>query len=583
MDVNMEWPMAQRVTSPNKVPTWLTPNCVRKGPYPEGSTIPSLVEARYLAHVALGNRCVIQPKRNGSFIEYDYIGEGVNLEGPVLDPCFQWKGKNYRVLHRSNFPTVQAHKYDRLHEIVGDVLFHLACCYALGSGDVGLWNILVHPPTGKVVGVDMEDFRMNVPHEPVSLMQALFTRAPSKDQMPIYSTYLANNKQEFMNKLTAAVSNGLIIDVAKHYSRTLRVTPDVVHFRMNTLIHLVGEWTTDKHYFEPTKVLNPLKRTLAVKKVPVKRQKTSKETQTKEARPSMLTARSPCGHGFFDLASALQKCVRRGETETALNVLSDALAAGSPISTGIINRIRVIALEDVGIANFQLAISVVKLINDHKKPGLEATPDQLAGAVKAMCESKKTRILSLLFNAYCTEYGVERMGSTPLTLDDDLKNLVKGRDPRALALVHNRVNFACMADGRAFFGKLQGLHPQSIRELDEGYHQRKGSRDVRVFYLTPIVACMYVPGVEMVAPLALPPVPIPTVSALSLPGFTYDMHTTRGKSSNRREQFAREGCLLVNEWNPFGDEEVKTLKDTYLYVKQCTDEAKERCKLNKFV
>lgn len=536
------WPLAQRVTSAHKVPTWLLPDRVAKGPYSPKSTVPQLVVARHAVHAALGNACVIPPRVRGAYVEYDYVGEPVRLDGPVLEAAYQWRGVTVRVLDRVAFPTVQASKCASLAGMHGDVLFHLAVCYALGSGDVGLWNILVHPPSGRVVGIDMEDFRVRVVEDPDTVLQALFTRPLPRKQAADFQAYLATSRLQLAERLRTAAAAA----EALAYDPVLRVTAADVTRRLNTLVRLLEAAPAP----QPAPAAPPPAAAAAAKP------------------PSMLTARSPCGHGFFDLASALQKCVRRGEGDLAASVLADGLAAGPPISTGMVNRVRVIALEDVGIANFELAVSVVELVNRG------CTDRQLVGAVHAMCASRKTRVLSLLFNAYCTPAGVAHTGAAALTDTDTLDDLLDRKDPRALAAAHHRVNFARVAEGRAFFKSLASrLSARALSLLEEAYEKRKATRDVRVFYLTPLLACLYVPDATTAAATAsdIPAVPVPRVDTLQLPEYAYDMHTAAGRGRKRpRQHFAQHSCVLANEWNPPGLD-VAALKATYLHVKACAD------------
>lgn len=553
------WPLAQRVTSPHKVPTWLLPDKVVKGPYPADSVVPRLVVARHALHAALGNPCVLRPRIRGEYVVYRYVGEPVALDGPVLEADYQWRGVATRVLDRAAFPTVQASRHDDLDGIAGRVLFHLAVCYALGSGDVGLWNILVHPASDRVVGIDMEDFRMHVPEPPDTLLRALFTRPPARKHAAALNTYIAHRAEELAGKLQAALAAAQDLHTT---APVLRVSPETIQQRLRTLLQLVAP----AHVPPP-----PVDLPAALPVAPTSRPPTDLTVQAASAAPrrgpSVLTARSPCGHGFFDLASALQKCVRRGDTDVAVSVLADGLAAGPPISTGLANRLRVIALEDVGIANLELAVSVVAAVNRG-----DATPGQLVWAVRQLCASRKTRVLSLLFNAYCTPAGVAHMGSPALTDADTLGALLDRKDARAVAAAHHRINFARMAAGEAFFDSLAPrLHADTLQVLKAAYRTRKASRDVRVFYLTPLLACLYVPDVRGVAPRALPSEPVPRVETLQLPEYVYDMHTAAGRGRKRpRQHFAQHSCVLANEWNP-PEVDAEALKATYLHVKQCAD------------
>lgn len=567
------WPLAQRVTSPSKVPTWLLPDCVVKGPYAPGSSVPRVVVARHAAHTRLGNACVTPPRLDGEYVVYDYVGEPVDLHGPVQDADYEWRGVRTRVLDRAGFPTVQAHRWDGLGGAAADVLFHLAVCYALGSGDVGLCNILAHARTGRVVGIDMEDFRMRPPEQPVTVWEALFTRGVPRAHQGVFNDFLTTPGREALaDRLRAAAH------VAKdmEFDAVLRVAPGQVERRLATVARLLEEWTPEQPKAGPRQPQAKRPRTSGA---PGGSGDSAGSATPAVKPPSILTARSPHGHGFFDLASALQKCVRRGMVDTACQVLTDGLDAGPPVSTGLLNRLRVIALEDVGLANLPLALGVLAALapaatSAQLSPELAA---QLAmGAAAAMAASPKTRVLSLLYNTHCTPEGRAHAAVPPLAASDTFDSLLAARDPRVLAWVQQHVNFGRVAEGRAFFRRFAPYLPgDALALLEAAYVERKAARDVRVFYLTPLLAVLFdVPAAPWVRIQPLPRVPF---HLAALPEFALDMHTAAGRARGcTQEQFALEGAALAGEWNPPGLD-VARLKDTYVHVKRALD-AKAACK-----
>lgn len=578
------WPLAQRVTSPSKVPTWLLPDCVAKGPYAPGSVVPRLVVARHAAHTRLGNACVTPPRLDGEYVVYDYVVEPVDLHGPVQDADYEWRGVHTRVLDRAGFPTVQVHKWVGLGGAAADVLFHLALCYALGSGDVGLWNILAHARTGRVVGIDMEDFRMRPPEQPASVWEALFTRGVPRAHQGVFNDFLTTpGRPALADRLRAAAH------VAKdmEFDAVLRVAPGQVERRLQTVARLLEEWTPEQPKAGPRKPKAKREpqagpgKPEAQREPKAKRPRTSGDSAGSGAPsgsgcvkpPSILTARSPHGHGFFDLASALQKCVRRGMADTACQVLTDGLEAGPPVSTGLLNRLRVIALEDVGLANLPLALGVLAALaptatSAQLSPELAA---QLAmGAAAAMAASPKTRVLSLLYNTHCTPEGRAHAAVPPLAASDTFDSLLAARDPRVLAWVQQHVNFGRVAEGRAYFRRFAPYLPgDALALLEAAYVERKVARDVRVFYLTPLLAVLFdVPAAPWVRIQPLPRVPF---HLAALPEFALDMHTAAGRARGcTQEQFALEGAALAGEWNPPGLD-VARLKDTYVHVKRALD------------
>jgi len=100
----------------------------------------------------------------------------------------------------------------------------------------------------------------------------------------------------------------------------------------------------------------------------------------------------------FTYASWMQKAIRRGMRDqalyAALGLFNFAIQGrGQPIMTFLRNRLCIIAIEDVGLANPALVDAVLEKL-EH-----EPYMADLAGIVLALCESKKTRLCSWLKNA----------------------------------------------------------------------------------------------------------------------------------------------------------------------------------------
>lgn len=93
------------------------------------------------------------------------------------------------------------------------------------------------------------------------------------------------------------------------------------------------------------------------------------------------------GYNFYEVLSALQKEVRRGSEE---NALFWALELESFNAKVLWNRLRVIASEDIGIANNSMAILI-----DALNRAYDAKQDLLfvGHAILALCRSVKNRIV----------------------------------------------------------------------------------------------------------------------------------------------------------------------------------------------
>ena len=105
------------------------------------------------------------------------------------------------------------------------------------------------------------------------------------------------------------------------------------------------------------------------------------------------------GYSFSEVASALQKTIRRGLEE-------DAMFWAAEMETRfhdyLWKRLQVISIEDIGIADIQIVLYVAEMrtLYQELKKEYDKAPDKksrsfrmvLANAVLAMCRAKKTRI-----------------------------------------------------------------------------------------------------------------------------------------------------------------------------------------------
>lgn len=100
-------------------------------------------------------------------------------------------------------------------------------------------------------------------------------------------------------------------------------------------------------------------------------------------------------------ASWLQKSIRRGIFDQAIYAAAGLFAfsteeRGAPLLTFLLNRLEIIAIEDIGLANPFLVDTIISTFEKVRK-----TPEfnSIAGVVKSLCESPKTRLCSWIKNA----------------------------------------------------------------------------------------------------------------------------------------------------------------------------------------
>ena len=134
------------------------------------------------------------------------------------------------------------------------------------------------------------------------------------------------------------------------------------------------------------------------------------------------------GYNFYDLLSVLQKCIRRGLEHDALFFALELESYNDKGSkTALWNRLKVIASEDIGLANPLMPIltkTLYKHYLDVKKNGSRLV--FLSNAVISLCRSPKSRISDDLLNVLFLE---KEKGIT-----DDLLNVVLLEKEKGLKL-----------------------------------------------------------------------------------------------------------------------------------------------------
>ena len=115
----------------------------------------------------------------------------------------------------------------------------------------------------------------------------------------------------------------------------------------------------------------------------------------------MSTPKTKNGHDMFESLSALQKCVRRGLEEQALYWASELDRSG--YSQHLWNRLRIIASEDVGLAESNVAVQIRTLYHNWQ----EAPENKLwvMHAILILVRAPKSRIVD---HAACLFYSAKR-------------------------------------------------------------------------------------------------------------------------------------------------------------------------------
>ena len=122
------------------------------------------------------------------------------------------------------------------------------------------------------------------------------------------------------------------------------------------------------------------------------------------------------GDGHYDVISALQKSIRGSDTDAALHYLARLIEAGDlPI---IARRLRVIAYEDIGLANPAVAARAVTAIEAAEKLGFPEARIPLANATIELALSPKSNSAYTAIDVALADVRKGRTGDVPDHLRD---------------------------------------------------------------------------------------------------------------------------------------------------------------------
>lgn len=122
------------------------------------------------------------------------------------------------------------------------------------------------------------------------------------------------------------------------------------------------------------------------------------------------------GDGHYDVISAVQKSIRGSDTDAALHYLARLIEAGDlPI---ISRRLRVIAYEDIGLANPAVAARAITAIDTAEKLGFPEARIPLANAVIELALSPKSNSAYTAVDAALADVRKGGTGDVPDHLKD---------------------------------------------------------------------------------------------------------------------------------------------------------------------
>lgn len=380
-------------TSNGKQFVFLCGDYTYKGPYDRNSKKSDNVRRRSDVLKQWGATSVIYPidfvqDRNGTtWIVYDNLMKDMRLETTYHQESFS-QYQYYKIAVDSGLPDLlqfikMYKRYFFENYDTYDLVLSFVYLYILGSGDAGLYNVIIDNDKHQIWIIDYDEDR-SAANKNSSESMFYFTKPPSKDIEWFQHT-------------------------GHHYKRIadhlygIRETYPEYTAKMDNAIWLLDTWYQDweQRYssFAP--------------KQPIRQQSESAENFG-QMYAAHRNAKTYSGFDFGVAKSALQKYIRRGITDKALMVATemyriwevevlDGIKARS-LLTNFINRLCVIAVEDIGVANMSLAVSVVHYFSTNYVSGQLVPPlDEVLYIVTEMCKSKKTRISSHVKNIYTVD------------------------------------------------------------------------------------------------------------------------------------------------------------------------------------
>jgi hypothetical protein len=366
--------VAQKRTSKNKAFVFYLGNEVIKGPYPKNSK--RLKRIEMITKLGYHPPCLLLPKRIDVIDGYDYLIYD-NLAtfakfGQVYKETFS--SFEYRLLEESDLNPMQVS--DMNDGNIPDLLLTWLVLHIYGTGDLNPRNTLWSATHQRFYIVDVEDQRNE---KDVKGELFWFNRDPS-------------NKKEYLDLL-------------------------LPHFEQ--IIVLLEKLDLNSYENKKRLVIEKLRamvpKTTNIGKMCWKGMKF----------PSAALTYS--GHPYDVMISALQKYVRRSEVDLAVQVAAELYRMGeldpAPRSN-LFNRVMVIAVEDVGVADLDICLHVIELLLKKEN----RTLDNLISCVVNLADPDtfKTRVMSHLRHTYANPEKAKRHGlKLPPIVEDNLTEFEK--------------------------------------------------------------------------------------------------------------------------------------------------------------
>lgn len=395
-DLLDEFPLGQQRTSNRKQFVFIRHKDVIKGPFKEERVQEVFRRSEQLK--TWRTPYIVHPKEVlesdvGYFIIYPKVG--CREEDNITCHKESFSDYEYSVIVRYNLV-----KLNDVIEEDGDFQDHipniaeaLIDLFLLGVGDTGLFNILADNITKEVFIIDFEENRGNAPKTEFF--------------------YFSKDPRASVRKLWHNETEKHFGDIAKRLRKKNIQDPKIDKRRKFAIEILKGLQPKGETDIEEEAELVEEEAEINGTEIPedwdgrilAQANSSFDEFGAMEYKGPRGASITRTGHRTDEAKSAMQKYIRRGVIDKALFAAFDMfkfgdVEGGRVIQSNMLNRIAVIAAEDIGPANLDLCVQICDWRN-----GDDRDPAKLAAFVCILAASKKTRIQSHLFRAYVTKEG----------------------------------------------------------------------------------------------------------------------------------------------------------------------------------
>lgn len=281
------------------------------------------------------------------------------------------------------------------------VVMHVACCWLMGcGGDLAMRNFIWNKNTNTVYQIDMDNLRAWHWRLPRTAIAAERTMAGAH-----MIRFLEGHRDEMESSLAE------ILDNAKRYASEADGWAEMAKRAEYTgavdwMLALLKEEVGPKK--QSSAKTAPAKRA-ALDSAPAKKLKTAAgKCYAGVANPAYRSAVDAFGCAISARISDIQKATRLDMSKQLLcsffacynmRALFDT-PRGKAIATNALNRLAVISVEDIGVANLPLVLHILRELPELKKSYTRETRNKLVALLSLMAHSKKTRIQSHLYHTY---------------------------------------------------------------------------------------------------------------------------------------------------------------------------------------